>query len=146
MAAPKGHPPYPGCEKGGCPKTHTKEFIDNEADAFMEWMKLPDSLYTKRFAISRGYLPQRMYEWAKHNQKFREVLLYAKEWQEARLAEGGMKNELNSGFTRFVMSNVCGWSEKQSTEISGSAQSPLRVIYSQLVDQQKDLVDEQNSD
>ena len=28
MPAPKGHAPYPGCEKGGRPKKYTKDLAD----------------------------------------------------------------------------------------------------------------------
>jgi hypothetical protein len=73
MPAPKGHKGYlaaDGTFKGGCPQKYTREFIENEAIAFDEWMKRPDSLYFKSFAIERGYHPNRVAEFAAQNQRF----------------------------------------------------------------------------
>lgn len=47
MPAPKGHAPYPGCEKGGRPLKFTKDFIESEAEAFLEWMKEKVAFGTK---------------------------------------------------------------------------------------------------
>src|SRR5208337_5317700 len=110
MVAPKGHEPYPGCETGGAPKKYDDAFIEEEAKAFEEWMKKPGSIYFKRFAFDRGYSQQRLSEFAEVNQKFSETFKRAKEWQEVRLAEGGLVNEFNAGFCKFVMGNACGWS------------------------------------
>ncbi len=116
MAPRKGHEPYPGCETGGRPQKYTAEFIEKEAVAFEEWMNRPGSIYFKRFAINRGYHPQRLSEFADQNDKFSEVYRKAQAWQEVRLAEGGLTNEFNSGFCKFVMSNVCGWTDKQENK------------------------------
>ena len=78
MPAPKNHKPYPGCENGGRPEKYTRAFIEKEADAFLEWMKHPKSLYFKRFAIDRGYHPNRLAEFAEQNEKFSGVYEKAK--------------------------------------------------------------------
>lgn len=142
MPAPLGHEPYPGCETGGRPTKYTDEFIESEADAFNKWMDLPDSIYFKRFAINRGYHPNRLTEWAKENQKFSCVYEKARAWQECRLAEGGLTNEFNSGFCKFVMGNVCGWVDKQETKISGDAANPLQFLLERADGASKELVDE----
>lgn len=138
MPAPKGHPPYPGCETGGRPKKYTKEFIEKEADAFMEWLNTPGSMYFKRFALNRGYNPLLLSAWAKENEKFRIVHQYAQQWQETRLAEGGLTSEFNSGFCKFVMGNVCKWTEK--TEVSGSQKNPLSFVLQKADGKSTELV------
>ena len=105
MPAPKGHKPYKGCETGGRPKEYTKEFIEKEADAFLAWLKKPDALYIKRFALERGYHPQRLSEFAQENKKFAEVLNMAQAQQETKLVEGALTNTFNAGFTKFVLIN-----------------------------------------
>lgn len=143
MPAPKGHLPYSGCETGGRPTKYTPEFIEAEADAFEEWMQRPDSIYFKRFAINRGYHPHRLTEWAKENEKFSLVYSKAQAWQEMRLAEGGLTNEFNAGFCKFVMGNVCGWVDKQETKVSGDAANPLAFILSKVDGSTKDLVSDE---
>jgi len=142
MPAPKGHKPYPGCETGGRPTKHTIEFIEKEAVAFEKWMENPESTYFKRFAINRGYHPQRLSEFAEKNKKFSEVYAMAKAWQEARLVEGGLTSEFNSGFCKFVMGNVCGWVDKQETKLSGDAAHPLAFVLEKIDGTSKDLVDD----
>jgi hypothetical protein len=143
MAAPQGHEAYNINGEGGRPLLYTKEFINSEADAFLEWMKKPESVYFKRFALNRGYSPQRLSEFAEQNERFSEVYRQAKEWQEVRLAEGGLTNEFNSGFCKFVMGNVCGWSDRQETKISGDSINPLAFILQSVDGSSKDLIDDQ---
>jgi DNA-packaging protein gp3 len=146
MPAPKGHPPYPGCEKGGVKKVYTKEYIDAEADAFLEWMSRPTSIYYKRFCFERGYSHQRLSEFAECNEKFAETYKKAKEWQEMKLAEGGLTNEFNAGFTKFVMGNICGWTEKTESKISGDALNPFVVFMNNLSGESKDLVTDDSTE
>ena len=138
MSAPKGHACYFVNE--GRSVKYTPEFIENEAKAFLEWMKLPTSLYFKRFAIDRGYSPQRMNEFAEVNETFSEVFRFAKEWQEVRVSEGAMTQELNAGFSKFFMANVCNWREKTETTLSGNSQNPLSFVLGMDNPQAKELI------
>lgn len=140
MPVPKNHKPYPGCENGGRPEKYTKAFIELEADAFLEWIKHLESIYFKRFAIERGYHPNRLAEFAEQNEKFSGVYEKAKAWQEVRLVEGGLLSEFNAGFTKFVMGNVCGWAEKQETKVCGNAANPLAFLLQKVDGQSKNLV------
>lgn len=140
MVAPKGHDPYPGCETGGRPKVYTDEFLESEAEALLEWMTHPDNLYFKSFAIERGYHPQRLGEFAAQNQKFSEVYSIAQAWQEQRLVNGALKNQLNGGFTKFVLGNTAGWTDR--TQVSGDGSNPLAFVLNQVDGSTKDLVDE----
>ena len=138
MPAPKNHNPYPGCEKGGRPIKYTKDFIEAEADAFEDWMQKEDSLWYRDFALERGYLPDRLTEWAKINEKFSRVYRKSQEWQQSKLVKGGLLNKFNAGFTKFVMGNTCGWSDKQ--QISGDAANPLAFLLQGIDGSSKDLI------
>lgn len=139
MVAPKGHEPYLGCETGGRPTKYTKEFIEGEADALEEWMRKPESIYFKRFAFDRGYSQQRLSEFAEMNQKFSETLTRAREWQEIRFVEGGLTEEFNGSFCKFVMGNACGWSDKMENKISGDAANPLQFLLEKIDGKSKEL-------
>src|SRR5271154_77221 len=142
MPAPLNHPPYPGCETGGRPTKYTQEFIEEEADAFLAWMNKPGSIYFKRFAVDRGYHPNRLAEFAEQNEKFSCAYERAKAWQEMRLVEGGLLNEFSGSFTKFVMGNVCGWTDRVETKVSGDAVNPLTFLLQQVDGETKDLVNE----
>ena len=138
MPAPKGHKPYLGSEKGGRPIKYTTAFIEAEADAFEAWMRQEDSLWYKDFALERGYLPDQLSEWAKTNEKFSRVYKKSQEWQQSKLVKGGLLNKFNAGFTKFVMGNTCGWSDKQ--QIAGDAVNPLAFLLQGIDGSSKDLI------
>ena len=140
MAPPKGHLPYPGSEEGGRPIKWNDEAIEIEAEAFWEWLQRPDSIWFESFAVERGYSPDFLSRWAKINDKFSRVYVFAKGWQKSRLVQGGLKNQFNSGFCKFVMSNTCDWSDKQ--HLTGDSNNPLSFVLNNIDGKTKDLIDE----
>ena len=144
MPAPLNHPPYNTQGEGGRPTKYTQEFIEAEADALEEWMQRPQSIYFKRFAFERGYSQQRLSEFAEVNQRFSETLSKAREWQEIRLAEGGLTNEFNAGFTKFVMGNICGWADRTETKLSGDAANPLQFLLEVADGKSKELIEDES--
>lgn len=140
MPAPIGHLPYSGCEKGGRPPKYTTQFIESEADAFLEWMSKESSIWYKDFALERGYLPDLLSEWSKVNEKFSRVYKQSQVWQQSKLVKGGLLNKYNSGFTKFVMANTCGWSDKQETKVAGDVANPLAFLMQKIDGTSKDLV------
>jgi len=132
MAPPKGNK-YAVGNNGGVPKTYTKEWLEKEAQAFLDWMELPDSIFFKSFAIERGYSPQRLTEFADQSNVFAEVLKRAKGWQESKLVKGGLRKEYDSSITKFVLVNHHGYKEK--SEISGDQTNPLAVVLEKIAAQ-----------
>ena len=62
----------------------------------------------------------------------------AQAWQEAKLVDGGLNNIYNAGFTKFVMGNTCGWTDKQ--QVSGDAINPLSILLQKVDGSSKDLI------
>ena len=126
MPAPKGNQ-YAKGNRGGAPKKFTEDWLKDEAKAFEEWMQLPDSVFFKSFAIDRGYSPQRFVEFAEQSKVFAEVYRKAKEWQECKLAVGGLTKKYEPSLTKFLLANQHGYREK--SEVNGSLQlTPLATI------------------
>lgn len=143
MPAPKSHEAYRNKEGkllGGRPKTFSDERIEEEAEAFVEWMKKEDSIWYKDFAMERGYHPEYLSIWAKTNERFSQVYAFSKEWQQSKLVKGGLLNKYNGGFTKFVMANTCGWAEK--TQVSGDSSNPLGFVLNMIDGTTKDLINE----
>jgi len=142
MPAPKGHEPYNKNGEGGRPKKYTDEFIEKEAEELEKWIKKPKSIWFGDFAFERGYDDNRMAEFAEMNERFSGALREARCWQKNLLTKGALTNKLNPGFTKFVMANTCGWTEKTESKISGDISNPLNFIINNVDGTSKDLVKE----
>ena len=140
MPAPKGHPPYNINGEGGRPKKFTKEFIEKEAEAFLEWMQRHESVWYESFAVERGYDPGYLSLWAKENKRFSQVYALSQGWQKAKLISGGLLNHYNSSITKLVLANTVGWTDKQ--QVSGDAVNPLAFVLNKIDGTSKELVDE----
>lgn len=109
----------------GRPKKFTPEFIEKEAKEFEKWMQKPESLWYKDFALERNLDPDLFSIWAKENESFSGVYKRAQIWQQSKLVNGGLTTTLNPSFTKFVMANTCGWSERTHQTVAGDAENPL---------------------
>jgi hypothetical protein len=112
MPAPKGNQ-FGLRNKGGRPEEYTDEFLEKEAEAFLEWSKNSNNLLFKNFALERGYSPEYLSRFAKKNEEFRQAYERAKSWQEVKLVEGALRNKLNANFAKFLLINAHGWSNGQ---------------------------------
>lgn len=145
MPAPKGHAPYNVNGEGGVAKIYTKEFIEKEADAFEEWLEQPNSVFFKSFAMSRGYKPSFLSEWANINDRFKSVYDKAKEWQECKLFDYSFFNKGNVQMGKFALINHHGWRDKQETVIlSADSQNPLAALLTQTDGKSKEIVDDKS--
>lgn len=140
MPAPLGHPNYDTEGLAGRPKKYTDSFIENEALELEQWLTKPNSPWFEDFANQRGYSAEYLSRWAKTNERFNQAYEKAQSLQKSILVRGGLTNKFNPSFTKFVMSNTCGWSDKQEQKISGDAVNPLAFIYQNIDGTSKDLV------
>ena len=124
MPAPRGHKPYNLKGEGGRPVTKwTPEKLDELADRFEQWMLRPDSIWYESFCLENDFLPEQLTRFADKSERFGQVYKKSQVWQKTKLVKGGLLNEYNAGFTKFVMSNTCGWSDK--SQVAGDPASPL---------------------
>lgn len=142
MPAPKGHEPYNKNGEGGRPLKYDDTFIENEAIEFEKWIEKPNSPWFEDFANQRGYSPEYLSRWAKDNERFNQAYKRAQALQKSILIKGGLSNKFNPSFTKFVMSNTCGWSDRTESKISGNAQSPLAFILQSVDGTSKELVND----
>ncbi len=137
MPAPKGNQ-YSVGNRGGAPEKYSQAWLKKEAEALEEWMKKPESIYFKSFALERGYHPNRLAEFAEKSEALAEVYALSKDWQECRLVNYGCFNKINSGICKFILANHHGFSDK--TEISGNAANPLSFLLTTLDGTSKELI------
>lgn len=142
MPAPKGHAPYPGCEKGGRPLKYTKEFIDNEADELMKWIEKKENVFLEMFAFERGYYDELLSQWAKENEKFSIASKRFRSRQKALLQHGALTKKYNYNMAALVLSHSYGMHAKTEQTISGDSSNPLEWIISSIDGSTRNLIDE----
>ncbi len=145
MPAPKGHPPYKGCETGGRPLKYTEEIINGYADELTKWMKYPSSIFLDEFAIEKGILPCHMSRWAEKNEKFCHALKLARYSQETKIKKGALHKVYSDGFAKFLLINNHGvnpYSDKTEQKVTASMDSPVTFIMNIVSGTSKDLVND----
>lgn len=140
MPAPKGHEPYNTNGEGGRPKTHTEEFINAEAEAFLKWMEIEDSVWYESFAFERGYTPDKFTLWAKTNERFHEAYKISQSWQKQKLLKGSLFGKYNASITKLILANTIGWTDKQ--QVSGDGVNPLAFLMKESSNSTKELVND----
>lgn len=142
MPAPKGHAPYPGCEKGGRPRIYTKEFVDKEADLLEEWMKDKNNLFIGDFCFDRGYSISRIEEFKKISEKFAVTYERFNMRQMTELFKGGLKRKFAHPMCALILSHSHGVYLKQEQKVTGDIANPLAFVIQDIDGSTKDLVDE----
>lgn len=117
MPAPKGHAPYPGCEKGGRPRIWTDEIIEKEAEELLEWLKKPGNFYFDDFCIEKGYPTEYLPQWANRNDKFRKAYKMARTVQKRTIAKNAMFKKFDSSFSKWFLS--CNYGMMEGNDTSG---------------------------
>jgi hypothetical protein len=115
MPAPKGHPPYPGCETGGRPLEWTDEKVEAVADQLLEWIKSPGNFWFKDFAMSIDLAVDNLARFAKRNEKFRRAYKKAIAHQESVLFKSGFDNTKNPTMAIFALKCNHKWKEGEDT-------------------------------
>ncbi len=112
MPAPKGHPNYATDNLGGRPHAHSIELIEKYAHELDEWMKNPNNVWLKDFALERDVHSSYLSEWAERSERFRAIYNKAKEWQESKITKGSLLNRFNQRMSSMILANHHGWTEK----------------------------------
>lgn len=140
MAAPKGHPPYKGCETGGTPETYTDEIIEKYADELLEWIKDPSHIFAKQFSLEKMIHPDCMQRWSKKNEKFRRAYNISVAMQELKINQGALTKTFDSGFSKFLLINNHGYSDK--TESKVQVEGTFKSILQEIEGKSENLVQE----
>lgn len=111
MPAPKGHPPYPGCETGGRPLEWTPARIEALRLELEEWMKVPSNFWFADFTFDRGLHKDILPKLSKMDEKFKGTYKKAIQNQESRLLKGGLFNATNCTMSIFALKCNHAWGE-----------------------------------
>lgn len=132
MAAPTKKSPHIKPVMGR-PKIYTDERIQEEADALLEWIQKPSSIYIGVFAAERGYDRARLSEFARNNDYFSRAYTEAIQWQENMFCTNALTKTWDAGFTARVMARVCrpewknSWDKEEEKNVA-----PTTVIINKI--------------
>jgi hypothetical protein len=137
MPAPKGHPPYPGCEKGalhgylGKPEdAYTEEDIKRLGQEMIDWFyDNPQEMFFKEFFLYRG-IKRTVYDHLyRRYPSFREYHEHAKEIQEIRLLKYPFWKKADGAHARFILARHHeGYKDMDQEESSISSKAASRLI------------------
>ena len=89
--------------------------------------------------LARHYEVNRstIYQWAKDNPAFSDALSRAQEWSEAtwedRVEDMMMSRDVNAPLVKLYLAHRFGWSDKQTTEVTGAGGAALEVTVTRRV-------------
>lgn len=129
--APKGHPPYPGCETGGRPRIYTEEKLNELAESLSNWVE--EAVQSKShflladWCFENGFIPNNIPRYTKQSENFNEAYLKAKAWQEHMITKGALFGKLNPRFAQFMLSCHYDWKPKEVVEHQGK--ETIQVVH-----------------
>lgn len=139
MGAPKGHSPYPGCERGGRPRKWTDVVLEEEAEKLQEWIdEDQNNLFIQDFCLSRGYHDQKVSEWCNQCVKFRDAYNLLMTRQKMFLIKGGLSRKLFFPMCALLLSNNHGMALKTEQKIT--TDTTVQSIMEQITDTSKEIV------
>jgi len=123
----------------GRPVNFTNEMLESLTYNLIEWIQHPDNLYLKNFCFEYGLEPVKIEEYSNRCPEFRKAWQMAKDKQEGKLVDLGLKRKISDSMAKFVLVNVHKWREK--TEISGDSANPLALVLEQIAKQNQDPIE-----
>lgn len=136
MPAPKGHPPYPGCEKGGQfgylgrgENYYTDAELKELGEGLIEWIQQKGNIFCKYYFTLKGIKWNTVWQLASRSPMFKEYLDIAKEIQEARLVTEPYFKKADGNQARFVLArHHKGEWEDKSVDLSESHELINNII------------------
>lgn len=114
MGAPKGHPPYPGCETGGRPVEWTPDRIEDIRLKLESWMKIPTNFWFDDFVIEYDLPTDIVARLANKSEKFRATYKKAVMIQQSRMFKAAvLSKKMSTAALIFGLKCNHGWNEGQ---------------------------------
>lgn len=120
MPAPKGHPPYPGCEKGGKFGRHENTYTDEELEelgkGLVEWIQQKGNIFCKYYFCTKGILWPMVHKLGARSPMFKNYLDTAKEIQESKLVSEPYFRKADGNHARFILArhHKGEWQDKEN--------------------------------
>lgn len=107
----------------GRPQEYDRETV---AIAFAAYIVSEEIPIVAEFAANQGFGKSLMYEWAKEDKDFLNLLNKCTTKKESALERKGLKGEVNTPMAIFSLKQL-GWSDKQEQTLKGDPTAPLNI-------------------
>ncbi len=137
MASPKGHKPYPGCEKGGkfgylgCPDNYfTDEELETLGKGVVEWIKQDNHIWMKRYFLDQWITWNTVEKLRARSPMFAAYLEMAKSIQESKLLSEPYYKDADGNHARFILArhHKGEWEEKVETATTDQTQDLQKAL------------------
>ncbi len=125
---------------------HSPGYIDELAEKLLEWMDIEENVFFKDFCVFHHLDVNRLADFARSSEKFKEAMNIARDIQESKFAMGGLKRKYDSGMSKFMLMNHHGYTNKAETKVSGDSKDPIAIFLSEIDGKSKDLVEEKENE
>lgn len=110
------------------PTQYTEEYVLDEVKELLALMKLQKgTIFIGELLEEKPYSIQRFSEWLSFGGEISETIGKIKDILQTRAIVGGLKNQLNSGLTKFHLINNFGWTDQTHTDVT-SGGKPVQSI------------------
>jgi hypothetical protein len=127
------------------PPKNDKEYKEL-ADEMIEWFKEKDNIFLKNFSVMKGFPATSISKYARKNKYFKEKLSLAKDIQEGKLVQRGLKKEVNSNFAIFMLKNTAGWRDRFADEKEEKNIPSIKLVLKESKSEKKNRKRKENKD
>jgi len=151
MGGPVGHPPYPGCEKGGQFGYLGKPegaYEDSELHelglGLVEWIKKEGNIYCKYYFALKGILWTTMIGVGRRKPWFQEYLDAAKQIQECKLCSEPYSKDLNKdgAHARFILARHHRAEYADPAAVVDSSSDAIKEVSERIAASNRSVVEE----
>ena len=101
-------------------------------DGLLKWLKEPDNIFYEEYLIiEKGLYTELLQYLAKKFSSFLNLMGHAKKIQEIKLLKGGVKADLSSAMTKFVLINNHGFKSTNEEKPDGLGNDNITIFVPQ---------------
>lgn len=151
MGAPKGHAPYPGCEKGGkfgylgkSEDSFTDAELHELGKGLVEWIAQEGNIYCKFYFAKKVILWTTVCSVGRRKPWFQEYLDAAKQIQECKLCSEPYSKELNKdgAHARFILARHHRAEYADPAAVVDSSSDAIKEVSERIAASNRTVVEE----
>lgn len=136
MVAPKGHKPYPGCEKGGAfgylgkgDDYYKDSELQSLGEGLVKWIQEKNNIWLKYYFSTKCISWDTVMRLGERSPMFKQYLIIAKEIQESKLCTEPYFRRADGNHARFMLArhHKGDWADKNNVQESANTMTPQQV-------------------
>jgi hypothetical protein len=114
--------------KGGRPKKYTDDIVIKHGQGLLEFMKTDGNVWLKDYCIKNDFPSEYLSVWSKENEEFSQSYKKAKDIQESKFVDMGLKAKTNVAFIIFTLRNVAKWKNEDQEDDEKVLPDEINII------------------